>query len=395
MNIAMIYWIAIILLLNRILTHAITLPSEREFLNIVTAAASAANCTTDSGFNNSKIGYMDEGAELYCSACYRQVLCCAPQDPMNIVQLYLYKNGMFEPIKWDDDSCDHLVNCSQITYSTHGYGGSFNNSNYLPDMVKLMSVYSCSIAVDWGKGAVRNYFQAIANVRSVGAAIAYHASRCVLKNSMVKVKVVGLSLGGQIVGEAGRYFEAMTGRKIDYCHGLDPAGPMYDGCSIDIRLSQGSCQQVQVVHTDAMKATKIPIISGLGTNLKSGHIDYWVNCGHDQGGSCAGGWVDIATYLFQRKGDDEAQKSDQQCDHVRSVYYYISHLKHNCFGGVKCADCRKKCNGSDYHGHPVTKAFMSDDYGDNDIGDYYVAASNDGDFCPESPNSYESMYIDV
>lgn len=111
-----------------------------------------------------------------------------------------------------------------------------------------------------------------------------------------KALVVGFSLGGQIVAEAGKYVNQNgNGKKIAECHGLDPAGPWFDpfyGFLPDMELDKSDCNVVQVVHTSASYNPSISmestLILKLGTAFKSGHCDFWINCGHDQGDLCHG-----------------------------------------------------------------------------------------------------------
>ena len=49
-----------------------------------------------------------------------------------------------------------------------------------------------------------------------------------------------------------------NGAKIAECHGLDPAGPGYDGCSKTITLQESDCALVQVIHTDAQVMQQLP-----------------------------------------------------------------------------------------------------------------------------------------
>lgn len=87
--------------------------------------------------------------------------------------------------------------------------------------------------------------------------------------------LVGFSMGAHVVGEAARFYTRKTGKMIQNCHGIDPAGPFYDECPNDIRLSATDCRTVQVVHSDAQRVFRIPGSTGYGTHQKSGKCDYW------------------------------------------------------------------------------------------------------------------------
>jgi hypothetical protein len=306
--------------------------------------------------------------------------------------LQLFFDGSFVPIKWEDDECSILSNCDKIVYGIHGYMESLNSSSYLSDMVELLSQDgSCSVAVDWGKGsgvstAGLSYFQAVANLRAVGAAVGYHASRCALKNPNVKVKVVGMSLGGQTIGEVARYFEKAVGRKLDVCHGLDPAGPLYDGCSNNIRLHENSCKEVQVLHSNGMRNSLFPVVTGLGTGYKSGKCDFWVNCGHIQP-ICIANAIDLVKYFLNSKDSNTKNYIDKiVCSHIRGAKVYVSQLRNNCFFGQQCDNCALTCEiaravGKFSNVTDTTPLLVGDECAYE--ADYFVETTYDGTFCPK------------
>jgi len=86
------------------------------------------------------------------------------------------------------------------------------------------------IMVDWTKGN-REYFQSIANVRVVGALVGQMMDWL---NVHTRSLCVGFSLGSHICGEAGSFLQS-KGKVLQECHGVDPAGPAFDGCN-DFRL---------------------------------------------------------------------------------------------------------------------------------------------------------------
>lgn len=108
-------------------------------------------------------------------------------------------------------------------------------------------VAACATGVSYNQGNLNaSYAQFIADARGIGAAIAYHASKCAAKIPDLKIQLAGFSLGGQIVSEAGRAFEKLAGRKTDNCIALDPAGPGFEGCD-DLRLTRHSCKTMHAV----------------------------------------------------------------------------------------------------------------------------------------------------
>ena len=150
-----------------------------------------------------------------------------------------------------------------------------------------------------------------------------------------KALVVGFSLGGQIFAEAGKYVNQHgNGKQIAECHGLDPAGPWFDplhGQMLDMELDKSDCKVVQVVHSSANYNPKVSIDSAFmlkfGTGFKSGHCDFWVNCGHDQGDLCHGdiNIMDLikAMSTMFKDGGDKAMKwfSVHVCSHLRFVQF--------------------------------------------------------------------------
>ena len=138
------------------------------------------------------------------------------------------------------------------------------------------------ILIDWRKGNQFNYWQASSNVRTVGAMVGQLITKW---NIIERTRLVGFSLGGQTLGEAARYVQRMTNgkKKVPTCHGLDPAGPWFTGCP-DIMLQKSDCTMVEVLHTSAAPKDQLGITSlQFGTDMKTGHRDFWVNCGFDQG----------------------------------------------------------------------------------------------------------------
>ena len=125
--------------------------------------------------------------------------------------------------------------------------------------------------------------------------------------------MVGFSLGGQIVAEAGKYVNQNgNGTQIAECHGIDPAGPWFDPIysqKLDMELDKSDCKVVQVVHSSANYNPAISMESTaalkLGTSFKSGHCDFWINCGHDQGDLCHGDFnmVELIKAMSQLNDD--------------------------------------------------------------------------------------------
>lgn len=159
--------------------------------------------------------------------------------------------------------------------------------------------------------------------------------------------VVGHSLGAESTGEAGK-FTKKFGVLVDECHGLDPSGAGFDGGSPDIRLTKDDCRLVQIIHTSGeFTATNLGAIAlRLGTPYKSGHCDFWVNCGHMQGIHC----TDPRFGDFLRREVEGDLLQQPLCEHYRSTQVYLSAVRRDCsFLSYFCTNCGTETNFINYH----------------------------------------------
>ncbi|GFO19618.1 pancreatic lipase-related protein [Plakobranchus ocellatus] len=139
------------------------------------------------------------------------------------------------------------------------------------------------ILVDWQKGAkAPNYYQAVANTRTVGAMIGRlledlkaHAGA-----EFETFHLVGHSLGSHIMGYAGKEAYRLTNVKVGRITGLDPAGPAFESYSHYVRLDALDANFVDVIHTDAESL----ISTGFGIRCSIGHVDFYPNGGQHQPG---------------------------------------------------------------------------------------------------------------
>lgn len=65
-------------------------------------------------------------------------------------------------------------------------------------------------------------------------------------------QLIGHSLGGHVVGFAGKEVLKATGKKVDWITGLDPAGPLFEVPyqAKANRLSSDDARWVEIIHTD-------------------------------------------------------------------------------------------------------------------------------------------------
>lgn len=184
------------------------------------------------------------------------------------------------------------------------------------------------IIVDYSGGNQGDLFQSVPNARSVGAAVGYSIF---IWDIAPRTLIIGFSLGGQAISFAGKYVQELSGQKlkIKECIGLDPGGPLWQGAPTITKLTKTDCDLVQVIHTSAqiIPEFSVPfsfILGSLGTGDKSGHCDYWINCGFFQPEPCLGPDATV-------------------CSHFRANLFYINILYGRCnFSAHECSNCGKR-----------------------------------------------------
>uniref|UniRef100_A0A8D0HLF3 Phospholipase A1 member A n=1 Tax=Sphenodon punctatus TaxID=8508 RepID=A0A8D0HLF3_SPHPU len=188
------------------------------------------------------------------------------------------------------------------------------------------------IAVDWIHGSTTAYPTAVENVIKLALEISHFISKLLVGvrfSSEKSIHLIGVSLGAQVAGLVGQFYQGQLGRIT----GLDPAGPKYTRASREERLDPGDAHFVEAIHTDT---------DNLGIRIPVGHIDYYVNGGKDQPGSHPTflALLSLAVYRYLI------------CDHMRAVHLYISALEddacplmafpcssHEDFLAGHCLDC--------------------------------------------------------
>lgn len=187
------------------------------------------------------------------------------------------------------------------------------------------------ILIDWEKGAVPPYTQAVANIRLVGA-ITSHIIHLLAEEvgiNLKKVHIIGHSLGSHIAGYAGFYLQKDFGLKLGRISGLDPARPHFEDTDAIMRLDRTDADFVDIIHTDATPFT----VGGLGMSQAIGHIDFYPNSGSKQPG-CDYSWNE---FMEMEESVYNATKLFLGCSHLRSFQYYTESVLSNCsFTGISC-----------------------------------------------------------
>ncbi|KAI1282087.1 putative phospholipase A1 magnifin [Halotydeus destructor] len=249
------------------------------------------HCLTSRGYSDASLGDVGLGRTTYCSLrmprTLRQiprVTCCAPMSPEAMaIKLILHQSGQ-EPVEidWRNPEEASQLGSGPVAILIHGWLEDTEEPHYVLLRNSLIEQGHAVVSVDWTGGNRPHYFQSAANIRTVGQ-VAGHAVFAwdIADRSLA----IGHSLGAQALGEMGKYVKS-KGQLVKKCIGSDPAGPGFDGGPDYIRLTKDDCELVQVVHSSALEkmfATS-PRLNQIGTMFKSGHCDYWLNCGHHQPG---------------------------------------------------------------------------------------------------------------
>ncbi|XP_063827815.1 lipase member H-like [Ostrinia nubilalis] len=126
--------------------------------------------------------------------------------------------------------------------------------------------------------------------------------------------LVGFSLGGHLVGSAGRE----TGAQVRRITALDPAGPLW-GSDCE-RIVQTDARYVEVIHTN---------IFNLGFTDPCGDADFYPNGGSSMPGC-----------------------STNSCSHGRAVDYMVASIRYDHFLANKCGTLtdatNDRCTGGLY-----------------------------------------------
>lgn len=223
----------------------------------------------------------------------------------------------------------HFQHSRPTKFVVHGFIDSIHLGNWMQDMASQFLAqgdYNV-VLVEWLFGSFDLYGQATANTRVVGAMIAELIDY--LQNTTgarpEDMHIVGHSLGAHIAGYAGerlRYLGRITG--------LDPAEPYFQNMDIVVRLDPSDALFVDIMHTDG--AAFYSVKTGLGMSQACGHVDYYVNGGHDQPG-CAKSPV----YHILENGLIEGVREAVACSHLRSYHLFTESINSACpFESFRC-----------------------------------------------------------
>ncbi|XP_053611456.1 pancreatic lipase-related protein 2-like [Plodia interpunctella] len=160
------------------------------------------------------------------------------------------------------------------------------------------------IVLDWRRLARSNYVTAVRGVPIVGVGLGQFVRYLVgvTGASYDRIHLVGFSLGGHLVGNAGRELEGRVARIT----ALDPAGPLWVFNSNRINSNDG--RYVEGIHTNGA-------LIGLGYGSAIGHVDFFPNGGESQPGCLT-----------------------PICDHNRAWEFFASTVSYNHLVGRECSN---------------------------------------------------------
>jgi hypothetical protein len=302
---------------------------------------SAENCITNNeGYNDPDLGdFRTTKNSIYCSSnCTRNIICCSPQPVKELDVQFIYSNSKTSSKKIGLN--DGLNSKKKIVWIVHGFLNDYTQDDNFNDTKDAYIDRGFDVVVvDWSKGN-KLYLQSTANVRVVGALVGQMMHRMGVTDRSI---CAGFSLGAHVCGEAGKWIKRRTNNVIWKCHGIDPAGPGYDGCDSEVRLDPSDCTTVVSMHTSQYN-TIVSLVgkSGLGTKYRTGHCDFWMNDAITQpkcnNASVLGVHKDIFAGKFGKIASDIERTFT--CSHSRAMRYYINSVKQECeFKGVQSEGC--------------------------------------------------------
>ena len=348
--------------------------------------ASLSNCISKgSGWQDYILGdFRTKKNSPYCSSnCSRSLTCCTPQRESEIAVKFIYSTSKTNGarIRFNDDVSRQWVQSSSnktLVWIVHGFRDNVTRRavfNETKDAFIDRGDYDV-ILVDWSRGN-KEYFQSLANVRVIGAIVGRMMDFLGVEGRSV---CSGFSLGAHICGEAGSWLKQRKNKVLSKCHGIDPAGFQFDGCGPEVRLDPSDCGIVTAIHTSQYNTiTSLIGKEGLGTKVKTGHCDFWLNDGMDQP-NCT-----TETNFFRQL------MPKKSCHHARAIYYYVSQIKKACnFEGkeAKCGSAQvcklspERGTSSSSLSHPPQMIMSPDDSCSSAMNvDYHAKTTGIHPFC--------------
>lgn len=194
----------------------------------------------------------------------------------------------------------------------HGWTGDINADNIQLTKKEYVQGEFNFFGVDWGKGAKNPiYSTSRYKVRPTGEALAQFIEFLIRDGGarLQDILPIGHSLGGHVVGYAGRYLQESVGI-LPAILSLDPAGVLFSLKEPDGRIRDTDAKHVEVIHSGT---SKLGFLEPIGT------ADFYPNGGKNQPG-CG---VDVTG----------------NCDHQFAVAVMAESIRSQVgFWGLECKD---------------------------------------------------------
>lgn len=253
-------------------------PDTHSTINILAGVTQSCVAEKNESWWDKELGdFTVDKDSPYCDVnCSRSAVCCAPQKPqdINVQFLFFDERNQSYPLRLNDERSENqLRNSRKLIWFSHGFKDNiFKNPVFNQTKDAFLRRGYNVVLIDWSK-ANKEYFQALANIRIVGALTA----QMIARHNVVDISTcVGFSLGSHVCGEVGKWLRK-NGTPIPKCTGIDPAGPGFDGCSTEIRLDVDDCDLVTSLHTSQFEDLGSLISNeGLGTKRHTGHCKSFV-----------------------------------------------------------------------------------------------------------------------
>lgn len=167
-----------------------------------------------------------------------------------------------------------------VVFLVHGFTRNSEEPGIVAIKEAFLSLpYTVNVfTVDWSScssgGTV--YLTPASNTRVVGRVLAKFVNYLVTEFGVQveSFKFIGHSLGAQVLGYTGKFYQAMFNKTLQTITGIDPAGPGFCNCDSKDRLSRTDADCVEIIHTT----------ESFGCSCAMGTVDYYVNGGIVQPG---------------------------------------------------------------------------------------------------------------
>lgn len=199
--------------------------------------------------------------------------------PKNALKFYLYtRKNVKKPILLDTTNLDKIDPNKKVVFQIHGWLCSSRDAG-MPEMkTAYLFRYDYNvIIVDWSVLTTNTYPDSVCSIPQAAQLLGHFICKMhTLRNVKIEsIHVVGHSLGAHLAGVTGQVVRQVCGKTLGRITGLDPAGPYFQGNSIDKRLDESDANMVDVIHTN---------MGFMGYYGPCGTVDFFPNCGVFQPG---------------------------------------------------------------------------------------------------------------